>query len=78
MPIIISVQPLRNFMIQVGFDNGTIVTLNMEHKLNTIRFQQLRDRELFCSAGTDGYSIKWNEFIEISITEIFEIAQINS
>lgn len=78
MPIITSVQPMRNFMIKVGFDNGTIVTLNMEHKLNTMRFQQLRDRELFCSAVTDGYSIKWNEFIEISITEIFEIAQMNA
>ncbi|MBR0599927.1 DUF2442 domain-containing protein [Sinanaerobacter chloroacetimidivorans] len=77
MPTITSVQPMRNFMIKVGFDNGTIVTLNMEHKLNTIRFQQLRDRALFCSAVTDGYSIKWNEFIEISITEIFEIAQIS-
>lgn len=77
MPTIISIQPMSDYLIKVRFDNATTVTLDMKHKLKTIRFQQLRDKELFCSAVTDGYSIRWNEFIELSVTEIFEIAQVS-
>jgi hypothetical protein len=75
MLTIISIQPMKNYTIKARFDNGTALTLDMKHKLKTLRFQQLKDKELFCSAMTDGYSIRWNEFIEISVTEIFEIAQ---
>ncbi len=77
MPIITSVQPMSNFKIKVKFNNGTVLTLDMKYKLKTIRFQQLRDKGIFCSAITDGYSIRWNEFVEISVTEIFEMAQMN-
>lgn len=77
MPTITSIQPLSNYVIKVRFDNGTTLTLDMKRKLKTMRFQQLKDKKLFCSAVTDGNCIRWNEFIEISVTEIFEIAQIN-
>lgn len=77
MPTIISIQPMCNYMIKVRFNNGTALTLDMKQKLKTMRFQQLEDKKLFCGAVTDGYCIRWNEFIEISVTEIFEIAQIN-
>lgn len=77
MPVIISIQPMSNYLIKVKFNNGTTLTLDMKHKLKTMRFQQLKDKELFCKAVTDGYCIRWNEFIEISVTEIFEIAQIS-
>lgn len=77
MPIIISIQPMSNYIIKVRFNNGTTVTLDMKHKLKTMRFQQLKDKKLFCSAVTDGYCIRWNEFIEMSVTEIFEMAQVS-
>lgn len=77
MLTIISIQPMNNYTIKVRFNNGIILTLDMKRKLETMRFQQLKDKELFCSAATDGYCIRWNEFIEISVTEIFEIAQIS-
>ncbi len=76
MPTIQFIQPMGDYLIRVRFDNGTALTLDMKPKLKTMRFQQLRDEKLFCSAVTDGQCIRWNEFIEISVTEIFEIAQI--
>ena len=77
MPIIVGIQPMSDYMIKVRFNNGTTLILDMKHKLKTMRFQQLKDKVLFFSAVTDGYCIRWNEFIEISVKEIFEIAQIS-
>ena len=77
MPKIIAIHPMSNYLIRIGFDNGTVITLDMKHKFETMRFRELRDKKLFCGAVTDGYCIRWNEFIEISVTEIFEMAQID-
>ncbi|MDD4842913.1 MAG: DUF2442 domain-containing protein [Anaerotignum sp.] len=75
MPIIISIQPMSNYTIKVKFDNGTTLILDMKAKLKTMRFQQLKDKNLFCRAVADKYCIRWNEYIELSVKEIFEIAQ---
>lgn len=75
MPSIVTIQPLDRYLIEVRFDNGSTIILNMAGKLHTARFRQLRDKKLFESATTDGGSIRWNDLIEISTTEIFEIAK---
>lgn len=77
MPEIVSFETMSNYLLKVSFNNGSTVILNMKPKLNTIRFQQLQDKKMFNSAVTDGYSIRWSELMEISVTEIFEMAQIN-
>lgn len=70
-----NVQPMENYLIKVELNDGKTLILNLAYKLNTIRFQQLKDQELFKSATTDGYCIHWNELIELSTTEIFEISE---
>ncbi len=75
MPTIICIRPMENYRMEVEFSNGSIVILNLENKLHTIRFSALRDRKLFESATTDGISILWNKMLEISATEVFEIAK---
>jgi hypothetical protein len=66
---------MENYLIKVELNDGKTLILNLAYKLNTIRFQQLKDKELFKSATTDGYCIHWNELIELSNTEIFEISE---
>jgi len=77
LPGIISVQPMENYLMEVRFDNGNAVILDMKSKIQTARFWQLRDKKLFEVATTDGTSIRWNEFTEIYVGEIFDIAQSN-
>lgn len=75
MPGILGIRPLEGYRMEVRLDNGNVVILNLESKLRTARFRQLRDKKLFDSAITDGESIRWNDLVEISITEILEILQ---
>ena len=77
MPDIISIRPMDGYFMEVKFSNGSTVILNLEKKLRTVRFSPLRDKGLFQSAATDGNSIRWNELIEISATEVFDIAKKN-
>lgn len=75
MPGILGIRPLEGYRMEVRLDNGNVVILNLESKLRTARFRQLRDKRLFDSATTDGDSIRWNDLVEISITEILEMLQ---
>lgn len=75
MPTILSVRPLEGYKMEINFVNGNSVILNMANKLRTIRFEPLKDKGLFDRAVTDGESIIWNNMIEISTTEVFQLAQ---
>lgn len=75
MLLIVKVQPMSEYLVKVDFNNGNSLILNLENKIKTIRFQQLKDTELFEKVTTDGYCIHFNDFIEISTTELFNIAQ---
>jgi len=77
MPDIVSVQPMDDYLLEVHFSNGHSITLDMKKKIQTARFWQLRDKKLFESAVTDGYSIQWNKFTELYVSEIFDVAQSN-
>ena len=56
-------------------DNGSSVTLNLESRLETVRFGMLADKELFRRAVTDGSYIRWDNKVEISVNELFQLAQ---
>lgn len=74
MPDILSIQPMEDYRMKISLSNGSTIVLNLKTKLRTVRFSPLRDKTLFDGATTDGRSIRWNELIEISTTEIFDIA----
>lgn len=67
--------PREDYRLEVRLDNGSSVTLNLESRLETIRFGQLSDKELFMQAVTDGNFIRWDNKVEISINELFQLAQ---
>ena len=62
----------------VELDGGRTFLLNMTDKIETIRFNDLKDEFLFMSATTDGNSILWdNGRISLSISEIFDMTRVN-
>ena len=72
---ILTVSARENHLLEVNFDNGTTVILNMAARLDCIRFMALRDMAIFQSAATDGQFIRWGSKVEISLNEIFHLAQ---
>ncbi len=69
------VVPKNNYKLDVFLDNGSSITLNLENRLQTVRFGMLADKEFFMTATTDGNYIRWGDDIEISVTEVFQLAQ---
>ncbi len=70
-----SVMPKEDYRLEVHLDNGSSVTLNLESRLQTSRFGMLSDKEFFKTANTDGIYIRWDNKIEISVSEVFQLAQ---
>jgi len=62
----------EDYLVTARFDNNHSVTIDMKKKLYTARFSELRNKELFESAKTDGKSIFWPGWISITINEIME------
>lgn len=75
MSRIIKVIPKEDYDLEVQLDNGSSVTLSLKGKLGTLRFGMISDIELFRRATTDGSYIRWDNKLEISVNEVFQLAQ---
>ena len=62
-----------DYQVTVHFDNNHSVIIDMNTKLHTARFSELRNKQVFNAARTDGKSIHWPGGISIAISEILEI-----
>lgn len=69
------VVPLEDYRLEVKLENGSSVTLDFTGRLGTVRFGLLADAEFFRRAQTDGTIIKWDDKIELSAGELFQLAQ---
>lgn len=65
----------ENYCILVNLENGSSITLNLEKRIQNIRFGLLENKEFFKTATTDGYYIRWGNQVEISVNEVFLLAQ---
>jgi len=72
---IVSVIPKDDFVLEVVFDNGESVMIDFTCKLYTVRFSMLSDREYFNTVTTDGIFVRWNYKIELSLSEVLELAR---
>ena len=70
-----NVIPKDHYCIEVLLENGSSVILNLESRIQTVRFNILSDKELFNRATTDGICIHWDNKVEISIGEVFQLVQ---
>ena len=69
------VVPKEDYNLNVFLDNGSCIILNLESRLGTVRFGMLADKDFFQQATTDGSYIRWGNLIEISVNELFQLAQ---
>ena len=70
-----SVMPKDDYLLEVQLENGSSVILDFTSRLHTVRFAMLADKELFRRAVTDGDFVRWDNKIEISVSEVFQLAQ---
>ncbi len=75
MARIIRATPRENYCLEVMLDTGSSIVLSFKNRLETIRFGMLADQEFFKKVTTDGICISWEDKIEISLSEVFQLAQ---
>lgn len=69
-----NVIPKEDYCLEVHLDNGSSIILNLESRLQTLRFSMLSDMTFFKAAATDGTCIRWDNKIEISLNEVLQMA----
>lgn len=71
------VEPKYGYRLLVELDSGNVIYLNMSEKIETVRFHDLQNTELFNQVETDGYALYWDfGRITISLSEIFEMTRV--
>ena len=70
---ICSVTPLPGKRLRLELCTGSMLELNMENRLGTMRCYALRDEDVFRSVTTDGYTLRFRtksgSFLEFSLRE---------
>lgn len=69
------VEAKDGYCLWVLMENGSSIVLNLESRIETVRFRKLADRAFFQTVTTDGEFIRWGDEIEISVNEAFQLAQ---
>jgi hypothetical protein len=75
MSLIQNITVKDDYKLEVLLQNGSSITLNLKPRLDTLRFGQLADPAFFAQATTDGSFIRWGPRVEISASELFQLAQ---
>jgi hypothetical protein len=67
----VSVTTIPGYKLQVTFDDGVAGVIDLKDFIETGIFSGLKDEKLFSKAYTTGYSIAWNEDLEIDVVAIY-------
>ncbi|HWQ62680.1 MAG TPA: DUF2442 domain-containing protein [Negativicutes bacterium] len=74
---ITAVIPGDGYRLTVRLDNNSAVTVDLNRKLFTVRFAELRDEAVFRAAATDGQSVCWPGGLSVDLDELLELAEKN-
>lgn len=71
------VEPKYANRLLVELDSGRVFLINMTDKIETMRFNDLKDEFMFMGAYTDGDAVLWdNGRVSLSLSEIFEMTRV--
>lgn len=74
MAFIKSTTPLNDWRLFVEMETGSVILVDLSHKLDTARFGDLRDQELFRSVTTDGDTLSWgNGRVRLTARELMDV-----
>ena len=71
---IVAVVPLEDHVLQVDFVSGSRLLLDMKPYLDKLRFQPIRDPQIWESAVTNGIFVRFGP-VELSHDEILSMAE---
>lgn len=70
-----SVFPLENYRLLIELDTGSSFTVDLSHKLKTVRFAELSDKSVFNNVTTDSETIIWGDgILKIPVHELIDVA----
>ena len=72
---ITEVIPRKDYRLEVRFENGSSAVLDFSKRIHTVRFGMLSDKDFFSRAKTDGTLITWDNKIEMSAREVFQMLE---
>ena len=75
MDRIAQVIPKDDYILEVVLDNSERVMIDFKSRLHTVRFSLLADKDYFNKVTSDGIYVRWNFKIEISLSEVYELAR---
>ncbi len=67
----IDVKPLKNYELEVTFDNGEVRRFDVKPYLEFKAFKKIKDIEMFNTVRTDGLSIEWADGTDICPYELY-------
>ncbi|TWH57771.1 hypothetical protein DesLBE_2061 [Desulfitobacterium sp. LBE] len=71
---ILRIQPLENGSLRLEMKSGSILMLNMENWLHTIRYSPLKEPEVLQSVSTDGENLFFGDILTIDLEELIMLA----
>lgn len=72
----VEAKPAHRLLVEL--DTGMVLYVNMTDKIETCRFLDLKDDNVFKDVETDGSAIYWNYgFISMTLNEIYELNKVN-
>jgi hypothetical protein len=66
---------MEDYCLEIQLENGSSVILSLKSRLHTVRFGLLEEEAFFRSVNTDGSCVRWGNKVELSVSEIFQLAQ---
>jgi len=74
MNYIKSVVPLKGYRLFMEMTSGSSVTIDLSVKLDTMKYAELADEELFNTARTDGDYVVWGGGrLRLTVKELMEV-----
>nr|WP_321502067.1 DUF2442 domain-containing protein [uncultured Dethiosulfovibrio sp.] len=74
MAFIKSVMPLNDWRLFVEMATGSVLVVDLSHKLDTAKFGDLKELGLFQSVTTDGDTISWNDGrVRLTARELMDV-----
>lgn len=70
-PRAIDVKPLKNYMLEVTFNNGEKRIFDVKPYLEYVGFEALKDEKLFKTVKVAGLSIEWDNGSDICPDELY-------
>ena len=70
-PRAIAVKPLKNYILEIEFDNGEIKKFDVKPYLKYAAFKELKDINMFNKVIVSGLSIEWENGADICPDELY-------